>query len=112
MKQKSVVQIYVKLLVEMLFRRAVKKSNSTCTDAAIDTMTEELYKKIWADVEGCCLDITPERVEKLSRAIFRELCKMWHCSKKTVLALMMLQESLVDNSIAKAKVIHFWFSAC
>lgn len=89
----------VRILVQQLVSRTLKKSKVPCAFGDPADVAERLAERTWAEVEGLDFDITPKIFKNLHKAVFKDLSKKWGCAEK-VLVSMILGEPAVEKFIA------------
>ncbi|XP_037612840.1 uncharacterized protein LOC119480540 [Sebastes umbrosus] len=67
----------VELILERLVTRIFKKAKVTWTLSNVEDIIQRLFDQTWAEVEGLDFDSSPETLENLEKAIYRDLIKTW-----------------------------------
>ena len=91
---KKAVLFLVERLVSGLYNKA--KLNWTTTQPEV--IIQRLFERIWAEVEGAELRITPDKFEDLDKAVIKPLAKMWGCATHLLISIN-LQEPQAEKVI-------------
>ncbi|XP_074492706.1 uncharacterized protein LOC141768358 [Sebastes fasciatus] len=67
----------VEVILERLVTRIFKKAKVTWTLSNVHDIIQRLFEQTWAEVEGLDFDTSPETLENLEKAIYRDLIKTW-----------------------------------
>ncbi|XP_074474190.1 uncharacterized protein LOC141757547 [Sebastes fasciatus] len=67
----------VEVILERLVTRIFKKAKVTWTVSNVQDIIQRLFEQTWAEVEGLDFDSSPEALENLEKAIYRDLIKTW-----------------------------------
>ncbi|XP_037624874.1 uncharacterized protein LOC119487884 [Sebastes umbrosus] len=67
----------VEVILERLVTRIFKKAKVTWTLSNVHDIIQRLFEQTWAKVEGLVFDSSPETLENLEKAIYRDLIKTW-----------------------------------
>ncbi|XP_074505737.1 uncharacterized protein LOC141775896 [Sebastes fasciatus] len=67
----------VEVILERLVTRIFKKAKVTWTLSNVQDIIQRLFDQTWAEVEGLDFDSSPETLENLEKAIYRDLIKTW-----------------------------------
>ena len=67
----------VEVLLERLVTRIFKKAKVTWTLSNVHDIIQRFFEQTWAEVEGLDFDSSPETLENLEKAIYRDLIKTW-----------------------------------
>eukprot|EP00064_Thunnus_orientalis_P004732 superscaffoldBa00000440_g4744 len=73
----------VLFLVERLVSGLYNKAKLSWTTTQPEVIIQRLFQRIWAEVEGAELRITPETFEDLDKAVIKPLLKNWGCATIT-----------------------------
>ncbi|XP_074492587.1 uncharacterized protein LOC141768311 [Sebastes fasciatus] len=67
----------VEVILERLVARIFKKAKVTWTLSNVEDIIQRLFDQTWVEVEGLDFDSSPESLENLEKAIYRDLIKTW-----------------------------------
>ncbi|XP_074488933.1 uncharacterized protein LOC141766197 [Sebastes fasciatus] len=67
----------VEVILERLVTRIFKKAKVTWTLSNVQDIIQRLFDQTWGEVEGLDFDSSPETLENLEKAIYRDLIKTW-----------------------------------
>ncbi|XP_037626360.1 uncharacterized protein LOC119488623 [Sebastes umbrosus] len=67
----------VEVILERLVTRIFKKAKVTWTLSNVQDIIQRLFDQTWVEVEGLDFDSSPESLENLEKAIYRDLIKTW-----------------------------------
>ncbi|XP_049423204.1 uncharacterized protein LOC125883096 isoform X8 [Epinephelus fuscoguttatus] len=82
-KNKLTVRVLAEKFVTRVFKKA--KVDIRCEDLCV--YTDRLVSKMWAEVEGADIYISPETFKGLDKAVFKDLCKSWGCAELVLLRM-------------------------
>eukprot|EP00064_Thunnus_orientalis_P017266 superscaffoldBa00003623_g17346 len=80
-------KLAVLFLVEKLVSRLYNKAEVNWTTTQPEVIIQRLFQRIWAEVEGEEITITPETFEELDKAVFKHLMKGWGCATNVLVSL-------------------------
>ncbi|XP_037633045.1 uncharacterized protein LOC119492580 [Sebastes umbrosus] len=95
----------VELILERLVTRIFKKAKVTWTLSNVHDIIQRLFERTWAEVEGLDFDSSPETLENLVKAIYRDLIKTWG-NAMWVLVSLKGGQAAVGERIASAVKDH------
>ncbi|XP_026211706.1 uncharacterized protein LOC113159301 [Anabas testudineus] len=96
-KQRKIsVGILVKKLIQRTFREAKLEGGEKS-----EAVSQRVFDKTWAEVEGLDFSITHKTFTKLDKDIFKDLCKGWGCAEQ-VLVSMFSEEPEIESYIASS----------
>ncbi|KAL3984327.1 olfactory receptor [Sarotherodon galilaeus] len=95
----SAEKTYVYAVIQLVVSRALKKVSSKHKDSTWiltpKSNCHRLLEKIWPEIEGKHLDLSPKRLTSIEKAIFTNLCKAHKCKEKHLISS--LKEELEDD---------------
>ncbi|KAL3984310.1 AP-4 complex subunit mu-1 [Sarotherodon galilaeus] len=95
----SAGKMYVYAVIQLVVSRALKKVSSKHKDSTWiltpKSNCHRLLEKIWPEIEGKHLDLSPKRLTSIEKAIFTNLCKAHKCKEKHLISN--LKEELEDD---------------
>ncbi|XP_025758215.1 uncharacterized protein LOC112843551 [Oreochromis niloticus] len=95
----SAEKMYVYAVIQLVVSRALKKVSSKHKDSTWiltpKSNCHRLLEKIWPEIEGKHLDLSPKRLTSIEKAIFTNLCKAHKCKEKHLISS--LKEELEDD---------------
>ncbi|CAI5667975.1 unnamed protein product [Oreochromis niloticus] len=95
----SAEKMYVYAVIQLVVSRALKKVSSKHKDSTWiltpKSNCHRLLEKIWPEIEGKHLDLSPKRLTSIEKAIFTNLCKAHRCKEKHLISS--LKEELEDD---------------
>ncbi|CAB1445362.1 unnamed protein product [Pleuronectes platessa] len=78
---------YVRLLMEQLVTRVYAKAKVNWFFGEQKDITKKLFEKTWAEVQDIDFDVSPKTIDKLLKAVFKDLCKTWGCPEMLLLSI-------------------------
>lgn len=98
----------VKVLIRKIISHTINKSGYMCRRNVSNLIEEQLFKKIWSEVQGKLSDIDPERIENCDTAIYKDLCKMFKRRSCNLLDYLYLdrEPSLYHDNVVSCVKTH------
>ncbi|XP_047441496.1 uncharacterized protein LOC125008338 [Mugil cephalus] len=97
---RSKEKTFVSSVAGELISRALRKSRMpSFTTDSIQAIHQRLYTKIWDEVKSQGLNINPDKLKDMDKAIFQDTCRQLLCSKSSVWIHMVSANPPVEDII-------------